>query len=158
MNPIDEYVGLRALKGAVDAKYKEAEANASDFFAENEKQGISAITSPMFGDAGGEFKRGKTKAKTVVEWNNTDWEDFDSWLDDNSAQLSAYLFQNYKPFCEWWFERTGEVPDGISRVEYTEPSKPTAPKLYRFDQQGVLDVISDGGNLFEKANALLLGE
>ena len=158
MNPIDRYVGIKAIQGVVSAKLKEAELDAQDYFSEQEREGIKSLQSVAFGDCGGEYHRGKTKAKTVIEWNNTDWQEFSDWLDENSMQLNNFLFQNYKGFCEWWFERTGEVPDGISRVEYTEPSKQTAPKLYRFDQQGVIDKITESGGFFDGANRLLLGD
>lgn len=158
MNPIDTLVGLKALKGAVDAKYKEAEVDASDYFFEMERQGISSLNSPMFGDAGGEYHRGKTKAKTVVEYNLSDWDAFSAWLYDNVDAMHRYCFAKAEEFARESVEKDGELPDGISRVEYQEPPKKTPPKLYKFDQAGVVEAIAQGGNLFEKANELLLGE
>lgn len=158
MNPIDVYVGMKALKGAVDDRFKIAEYDAADFFAEEEKKGVKSLSSPMFGDSGGEYKRGKTKAKTVVEYELADWDDFSAWLYDNVDAMHEFCFKKAEEFAKDRVERHGELPDGIDRNEFQEPPKETGPKLYRFDQQGVVERIAQGGNLFEKANELLLGD
>lgn len=158
MNPIDRFVGLKALKGAVDAEYRKAEVDAQDFFADKEREGIKSLSSTVFGDAGGEYHRGKTRAKTVVEYNLCDWDEFSKWLYDNVDAMHAFCFAKAEQFGQWRVENYGELPDGISRVEYQEPPKDTAPNLYRFDQKAVVACIAKGGNLFENANELLLGD
>lgn len=158
MNPIDRYVGLKALKGAVDAEFKSAEADAQDFFATKEREGIKSLSSTVFGDVGGEYHRGKTKAKQVVEYNLCDWDAFSAWLYDNVEAMHTFCFAKAEAFGQWQVEKQGELPDGISRVEYQEPPKETAPKLYKFEQDAVVACIAKGGNLFENANELLLGD
>lgn len=158
MNPIDRYVALKALKGAVDAEFKNAELDAADYFAEKEREGSTSLCSPVFGVSAGEYKRGKTKAKTVVEYDLADWDDFSAWLYDNVDAMHEFCFKKAEEFAKDRVEKHGELPDGIDRNEFQEPPKETGPKLYRFDQQGVVERIAQGGNLFEKANELLLGD
>lgn len=158
MNPIDRLVGLEAVKKAVEAEHKQAKLDAEDYYCEMERQGIKSLGSTVFGDAGGEFKRGMTRAKEAVWFEVDDWKQFDSWLDENRPMVLKYVFDNFAPFCEHWFSETGEVPNGIKRRVRKDPATPTGPKLYKFDQQGVLDVLMEHGGLFEGANRLLVGD
>ena len=158
MNPIDKMIGLKALKDAVNEEYKKAELDARDYFDDMEKQGIKSVGSPLFGAAGGEYHRGRTRAKTVVEYNLVDWDGFSNWLYANVDAMHRYCFAKAEAFAEDLVEKHGEIPDGVERVERQEPPSETAPKLYKYDRDGVLACIAQGGNLFEKANELLLGD
>ena len=156
MNPIDRLVGLEAVKKAVDKEHKAAKLDAEDYFAEMEQKGIKSLGSTVFGDSGGEFKRGTTRAKETVEYVNDDWEKFDKWLEANKAQVFRYVFDNHEPFCAYWVDEFGEVPDGIVRKHHKIPAGQTSPKLYKFDEEGVLEVFAELGGLFKGANILLL--
>ena len=156
MNPIDRLVGLEAVKKAVDKEHKAAKLDAEDYFAEMEQKGIKSLGSTVFGDSGGEFKRGTTKAKETVSYENDDWNEFYSWLEDNKAEVFKFIFDNYREFCPKWFEATGEVPKGVERVVRKEPPAATSPKLYGFSQDGVMSVFLEHGGLFKGANILLL--
>lgn len=158
-NPIDKLMAIDTLKADVDAAHKEAKAQAEDFLAElRDTVGTTALTSTVFGPEAGEYKYGKTRAKKAVEYNLADQDDFEGWINDNAHGVYGYLARNVADFAEWWLTETGEVPDGISRVEYEVPATVTAPKLYKLDREAVRAKLTAGGNYFEEANKLLLGD
>lgn len=158
MNPIDTLRVYTCLEKEINARLKKARIDAEDYFAEKEREGFVSLGSTVFGDAGGEFKRGKTKAKETVRYENADWDKFNGWLEANSAEVQNYVFQKYGPFCEWWIEKTGEVPDGIERKIDKVPPVKTGPKLYGADHDEVLATLMSRGGLLEGANRLLLGD
>ena len=156
--PIDRYFAAKCVKAEVDKAYKEAEAEAIYYLDESREAGKTSLISTYFGEEAGEYKRSKTRAKKVVEYNMTDMQTFNGWLYDNLDAMSAYICHNAKEFGEWWFEYTGELADGISRVEYEEPPHLKAPSIYRFDHDLVKAKLAQGGNLLDGANQLLLSD
>ena len=154
--PIDEFAVAEALKKEIDAVHKQKKQDAEDYLAEmRDSIGTTSLEPTMFPGAG-TYKYGQSRAKKEVEYNLCDKEDFDGWL--ATAKDATALFAASMPseFGKWWFEMTGEIPDGISRVEVDIPPAATPPKFYKFDVQAVKDAL--GKNLFQAANQLLLGD
>ena len=155
--PIDRYFAAKCVKREVDAAYKVAESEAAIYLDEARENGVNSLSSTYFGEDAGEYKRGKTCTKQVVEYNVPDIVDFEAWCMDNQVALVQYAKRNASDFGQWWFETTGEIPDGIARVDYEEPPKPKAPSIYRYNHELVKAKLAEGGNLLEGANKLLLG-
>ena len=155
--PIDKYFAAKCLKKEVDAAYKQAETDAVVYLDDARDQGINSLVSKLFGEDAGEYKRGKTRRKLVVEYNVPDLEEFESWCADNHIALMQYAKKHASDFGQWWFETTGELPDGISRVDYEEPPRLKAPSIYRYNHELVRAKLAAGGNLLEGANRLLIG-
>lgn len=154
---IDRLIGLEWLKKRVDAAHKDAREHAvDDLAALTGELGVTEMTSTVFGPEAGSLKYSKTRAKKVVEFNMCDDYEFGEWLDSNQNAAVIFAQRDAGAFAQWWFEETGEVPDGISRVEYVEPAKAGPAKLYRFDASVVEEKL--GGNLLASVNDLLLGD
>ena len=152
---IDRFIGLEWLKKKVDKEHKEAKEQAIDDLATlTGELGVTEMTSTLFGPGAGKVKYSQIRKKKVVEFNVTDEGEFAKWLDPGDA--CEYVGQNAVEFAQWWFERTGEVPEGFSRVEYEEPAKVGPAKLYGFDADVVEEKL--GGNLLAGMNELLLGD
>jgi len=154
---IDRYIGLEWLKKKVDAAHKEAKEQAIDDLATlTGELGVTEMTSTLFGPEAGNLKYSKVREKKVTEFNVIDECDLFEWIGDNPGATKLYARENKVAFAEWWFEQTGEVPDGVSRVEYVEPAKVGPAKLYKFDP----DVVEAkfGNNVLLGANELLLGD
>ena len=156
-NVIDRLFGLEWLKKRVDAAYKQAKLDADDELAKAKKEnGTVSMISPMFGAQAGKFQYSSTRKKEVVEYHIADGLDFTAWCNANRPAINQYVFDHAEDFGKKWFEETGEVPDGISRVTYEEPAKQGPAKLYGYKPEVVEAVM--GGKLLESMNQLLLGD
>lgn len=159
---IDKLFALKAVKGKVDEEYRLLEGECRQELLEAyEKDGTDRKTSPYFGPDAGKFSikrmRGK-KAEVRVEFNICDDEALAEWLEANHGAALRYAILNGADFGMFWFNFTGELPDGISRVEYEEPGTPDtlSAQVYSFKPEVVIDKL--GGNLLERTNELLLGD
>lgn len=156
-DPITRYMAYECLYQEVSEGRKAAKLDAEDYLAEKESEGTASLVSPLFPGAG-EYKRGKSRAKRIVEYNLTDRYELASWMNRNRLEVESYILAHAEDFGRWCVDEHGELPDGIARVEYEEPPKQTAPKLYRFDGGIVKERLAElaGGNVLEGANQLLL--
>lgn len=156
--PIDRYYAAECIKREVDKVHKEAKAAAIDYLDAAREEGRTSLISTYFGEDAGEYKRGKTRAKTVIEYGVSGMGGFDDWCADNPQALHLFAMNHAEQFGQWWFEHTGELPDGISRVDTEEPPHLKAPQIYRYDHELIKAKLAEGGNLLEGANKLLLGD
>ena len=156
--PIDRYFAAECLKREVDKAHKAAKEDAAIYLDEAREEGKTSLISTYFGEDAGEYKRGKTRAKTVIEYNVTDMAEFVYWCSENRIALEIYVKEHASEFGQWWFETTGELPDGISRVDYEEPPHLKAPQIYRYDHEAIKAKLAEGGNILEGANRLLLSD
>ena len=135
---IDRYMGLEWLKKEVDAAHKRAKADAEEeLAAKTREDGVLEIASKVFGVDAGTYHYSNTRKKAVVEYNLTDKAELLVWLMSNGGAVTDYALEDPQAFAQWWFERTGEIPDGTARVEYEEPAKRGPAKLYGFDAKVV---------------------
>ena len=158
MNPIDRYFGLECIKHEVDAQCKTAKLAADDYLAEKIEQGSPVQTSTLFGPEAGEFKRGMGKPKQIVEYNLADKDELEAWLIGNTRAAIEFALSEPEEFGRMWLETTGELPDGIARVEYEQPGQPLPAKIYKQDREVVRAKLLEMGGLLESANRLMLGE
>lgn len=162
VNKVDKLFALKALKRKIDEEYKLLEGECRQELLEAyAEDGTDRRVSPFFGSDAGKFSIKRTKAKppqTVVEFNMCDDEAFAEWIEDNHGAALRYAVLNAADFGRYWFNFTGELADGISRVEVEEPGTPEVltAQIYSFKDDVVLEKL--GGNLFEGANRLLLGD
>lgn len=156
--PIDRYFAAECVKKEVDAAHKEAKTQAQIYLDEAREKGQTSLISTYFGEEAGEYKRGKTRAKHVVEFNVCDAEELEDWVNANTYSVFLFVKGNVEVFARWIVENTGEVPEGISKDEYDEPPTMKAPQIYRFDHELVKAKLAEGGNVLEGANRLLLGD
>ena len=159
-DPIDRLFLADYMKNEVDKQYKEAKAAAEDYLAMKRAEGSASLTSTVFGEEAGEYRYSKIKAKTEIEYNECDPLGFDEWLEANILAARDYARANPAEFGEWFYERTGTLPDGISRLEVDVPARSGPPKISTQDR-GVIEAwLKDGKkeNVFEKVNELLLGD
>lgn len=154
-NAIDRLFAIESIKQKIDEVEKKAKLDAEDYLASVESTSPVQI-SELFGPDAGEYKRGRTRAKKTVEYNLADKMAFAGWLDENPKSYAKYILEHAEDFGQWWLESTGEVPDGISRVEYEIPAGYTAPKIYKPNYEHVRQVLASGGSILEAANKLLL--
>lgn len=156
--PIDRYFAAKCVKSEVDKAYKEAEAEAAIYLDEARDEGKTSLISTYFGEEAGEYKRGKTRAKKIVEYNLAYPPLLEDWVNDNTYTVFLYLKERVADFGAWCVDTNGEVPEGISRVEHDEPPHLKAPSIYRFDHELVKAKLAQGGNLLDGANRLLLSD
>lgn len=156
--PIDRYFAAECVKKEVDAAHKEAKAEAQIYLDEARDNGQTSLISTYFGEEAGEYKRGKTRARHVVEFNVCDAEDLERWINGNAYSVFLYAKANTENFAKWILENTGELPEGIAKVEYDEPPALKAPQIYRYDHEAVKRKLAEAGNVLEGANRLLLGD
>ena len=163
-NKIDALFALCWLKKKVDAAYKNAETEAAIYLDEAREEGKTALVSTYFGEEAGEYKRGKTRKKRVTEYHVLDMRDLLEWLTGNIDAARSYACNNAIAFAQYWFDNTGEVPDGISRVEYDDLPKLKKPEIYRYNQEAIESkVLSEGlprvlAQTVGGDNVLLLGD
>lgn len=156
-DPITRYMAYECLYQEVGKGRSAAKLDAEDYLSAKEMEGTASLVSPLFPGAG-EYKRGKTRAKRVVEYNLTDRYELAAWMEKNRIEVESYVLAHAEQFGKWCVDEHGELPDGIERVEHEEPPKQTAPKLYRFDGEAVKERLAEmaGGNVLAGANELLL--
>ena len=154
--PIDRYFAAKCIKAEVDKAYKEAETQAAIYLDEARDEGKTSLVSTFFGEEAGEYKRGKTRAKKVVEYNLAYPALLEDWVNDNTYTVFLYLKERVSDFGAWCVDNMGEVPEGISRVKHEEPPHLKAAQIYRFDHDLVKAKLAQGGNLLDGANRLLL--
>lgn len=154
--PIDRYFAAECVKREVDQVYKDAKAEAEIYLDKARENGQTALVSTFFGEDAGEYKRGKTRAKRVVEFNLSDSRELEDWVNGNTYTMFLFAKDFAEELGKWCMNNTGEIPDGIAYVEYEEPPKPKAPQIYRYDHELIKCKLAQGGNLLEGANRLLL--
>ena len=161
---IDRLFALKALEQKIVEERKMLEYECRDELLEAYAiDGTDRRTSPYFGNDAGKFsvKRYKAKpGKEVVEYNVTDEDAFAEWQAENADAAHLYVGVYAAEFSRWWFEQNGELPDGIARVTYETDGEPErlSAQVYSFKPDIVLEKLSEGGNVFEGANRLLLGD
>lgn len=161
--PIDTLFAVEYMKKQIDGCYKQVKLDAEDYLAsKTEQEHVTGLRSGLFGDAAGEFKYGMSREKTVTAYNLADWEAFTEWLEENQKACVQYILAHAVDFGTWWFEGdgdftgTGELPEGISRVQYVEPSHRTAAKIYR-PNYDLMGEVFRGGYLNETVQNMLGG-
>lgn len=161
--PIDMLFAVEYMKKQIDGCHKQVKQDAEDYLAyKTETEQVTGLHSRLFGDAAGEYKYERSREKTETEYNLADWEAFTEWLEGNPQACVQYILAHAAVFGKWWFEGdgdftgTGELPEGISRVEYVIPAHLKPPKIYRANYD-LMGEVFRGGYLNETVKNMLGG-
>lgn len=163
-NNIDKLFAFKALEQKVKEQREMLEYECRDELIEAyEADGTDGRRSPMFGKEAGKYSIKVYKAtpdKVTERFEMDDWDAFSDWIDANADAARDFAFVKGEAFAAYWMAKCGELPDGISLVRDVEPGKPerVSAQVYSFKPDIVIEKLSEGGNLFERANALLLGD
>lgn len=162
INPIDRLFAVEWMREKVKEAHRKATEDAEVYLAEQTALGNRELFAPSFGEDAGVYHYGKTREKEVVEYNLADWQSFTEWLEENQKACVQYILAHAVDFGTWWFEGdgdftgTGELPEGISRVQYVEPSHRTAAKIYR-PNYDLMGEVFRGGYLNDTVQNMLGG-
>ena len=127
-NKIDKLFALEAVIKELSQERDMLKAECAEELLEAyEANGDTQRRSVYFGKGAGCFSVSFSKPKPgaeVVEYNLADKDAFGEWLDENPLSYAQYILDNASGFAQKWFEETGELPEGISRVSYMTPDEP----------------------------------
>lgn len=161
---LDKLFALKALEQKITEERKLLEYECRDELLEAYKSdGTDRRTSPYFGADAGKFSVKHFKAKPgreVVTFELKDWDAFNEWVESNKDSIARCAFVKAEDFAQWWVDNNGELPDGIIRTVSHEEGKAAyeTAQIYSFKADKVLEKLSEGGNVFEGANQLLLSD
>lgn len=155
INQTDKLFALKALEKRIKTAREDLEAEVRTKLLEQyESDGTDRFRSAYFGKDAGTYTYIPPKEELAVAWAVCDTDALIEFLNEDPSIAQDFVRANAQQFGEWWLEATGEVPDGISRVTY-ETTKPGSTRL-AVKEQVIFDKL--GGNLFEAANRLMIGE
>lgn len=101
--------------------------------------------------------KGGKPSEHVSRFQVTDQQKVVDWMDETRPETDSFASANLEQFAKWWFEHTGEMPDGCDVIEYdTEPVEPTPALTVK--EALVLPAIQENPELFGEVNQLLLGD
>jgi len=130
-----------SLRSVVDDKvvemYEATGAKSFDVRVEGVKVGTFSVTVSK------EVPESVTKRFAV-----TNITALDEWArgEDARALWEAYMTSHDKEFARWYFDQTGELPDGCDLVELVTPAQPSRVKgtTIRIDPKKVADALGSG--------------
>lgn len=154
-NKIDKLFAIKAIEKKLVEERKQLESDAKLEMAQDyADSGVTQKRSVMFGKEAGTLSYIPPKDEEQIEWLISDWTALGEWLAKDPKAAEKYIFAHAQDFGQWWLDETGEIPDGIRRNTYTT----TKPGSARLAVKEDVVISQLGGNLFEAANQLLLGD
>jgi len=130
----------------------------AEFMEEYEQGGTDRKRSTVFGKEAGylTMKEGKP-SEHVTRFQVDDPQKVVDWMDYVKPETDSFASDNLEMFAKWWFEHTGEMPDGCTLFEYdTEPTKPTP--MLSVKEKVVIPMLKANNVLSGEVNQLLLGD
>ena len=156
---IDNLFAAKAVGKEIDRRVKELEDEVkAEAIAEYKNGGSDRKRSRIFGNKAGylTIKEGKPSER-VTRFQLVDVQEATDWMDATKPDTDSFAQDNLELFCKWWFEHTGECPDGCTVITYdTEPGEPTA--ILSVKEKVVLPMLMENGELFGEVNQMLLGD
>ena len=156
---VDNLVAAKAVVKEVDRRIKRFEDEVkAEFIEEYKNGGADRKRSRIFGNKAGylTIKEGKPSER-VTKFQLIDVQEATDWMDEAKPDTDSFAQDNLEQYCQWWFERTGECPDGCTVITYdTEPGEPTA--ILSVKEKVVLPILMENRELFGEVNQLLLGD
>lgn len=144
------------LRGHVDAGYR----------AEWERTGAKTFSLRFLGEKVGTYSISETKGTPdMVErrFEVADNTALDAWVrgEDSRMLWDAYMTSHRMEFARWYFEQTGELPDGCTMAECVVKGEPGGQYIGgkvsgKFDADRVLELARDN-RLFDGGSFPLLG-
>ncbi|MBQ9003057.1 MAG: hypothetical protein IJ087_14485 [Eggerthellaceae bacterium] len=155
----DLLVAAKAVEKTFAKRVKALETQVKDEFIEKYRNdGTDRMRSTVFdGKAAWMTMKGGKPSETVTKFQMTDAQAVIDWMDENRPETDSFATDNLAQFAQWWFEHTGECPDGCKVITYdTEPTEPTPALTVK--EAMVLPVLQDNPRILGEVNELLLGE
>ena len=149
-----------AYKKKVDKEWKALKSECDEeFLDEYRESGNTTKRSLLFGKGAGTYYIPINEAKPPQEVTNYALADdvaFSEWLDGNQDAAIRYAMLNAQDFARFWFNFTGELPDGTTRVAYTTEGTPETPgtptmKVKEdvvFEKMREMGLLAEGTKLF----------
>lgn len=149
-----------AYKKKVDKEWKALKAECdAEFLDEYRESGNTQKRSLFFGKGAGTYYIPIKEAQPPEEIANyevSDDEKLAEWLDANPDAATRYALLNAQDFARFWFNFTGECPEGIKRGSYTTdgvPETPGTPTMkvkedVVFEKMQEMGLLAEGTRLF----------
>lgn len=155
----DVLVAAKAIEKKIAKRVKALEIECKEEFMDSYRtSGIDRMRSTVFDPKAAymTLKGGKPSEKvTRFQLNNHDAAI--DWMDETRPETDSFATENLEQFCKWWFERTGECPDGC--VIFTYDSEPTEPTpMFVVKEDKVLPTLEENPTLLSEARVLMLEE
>ena len=161
---VDRLIVAKRVRERVEEAYKAAESAAADELATLKAETGAKEIGSMFLEGAGTYKYSTVRAKKVERYAISDNDELAEWIAENAPAVAAWLASKAgrdsvyaEQFGAWWFPLTGEVPDGMTRIEYEEPEKLGVPKVYKYDANAIDAFFEQHGGWLE-GGMLLLGD
>lgn len=155
----DVLVAAKATEKEFAKRVKALENECKAEFMERFKaDGTDRMRSTVF-DPKAAFMtmRGGKPSETVTRFQMVDAQSVINWMDEARPETDSFATDNLAQFAQWWFERTGECPDGCTVITYdTEPVDPTPALTVK--EANVLPALQANPHLLGEVNTLLLME
>lgn len=120
-----------AYKKKVDKGWKALKAECdAEFLDEYRESGNTTKRSLLFGKGAGTYYIPIKEAQPpeeVADYALSDDEELAEWLDANPDAAIRYALLNPQDFARYWFNFTGELPEGMTRVAYKTEGTPETP-------------------------------
>ena len=155
----DVLVAARATEKEFAKRVKALENECKEEFIENYKaNGTDRMRSTVFdGKAAWMTMKGGKPSVPATKFQLNDPDLFVDWMDAQKPETDSFAQDNMAQFAEWWFNKTGECPDGCVVINYdTEPVEPTPALTVK--EALVLPALQANPNLLGEVNTLLLGD
>lgn len=157
----DRYFAAKAIAKEVDSRVKELEEEVKAQAVADYKEGRGGqVRSPFFGkDAGYVTVIEGTPDREYKSLEVIDGEELANWMEEKDLDLDFMRFalEHASDFAKWYFDRTGEKPDGCDLLPHTVKGKePTARATVKKDV--VFRVLEEKRPELMKGVELLLGD
>lgn len=92
-----------------------------------------------------------------VRYSISDAQKVIDWMDATRPDTDGFASDNLAAFCQWWFEHTGELPDGFERIEGMTEGKAISAKFVVRKPEAVIEKLFDKPDLMKATIVNLLG-
>lgn len=154
----DVLVAAKATEKEFSKRVKKLEDECkSEFMKRYREDGVDRMRSTVFDSKAAwmTLKGGKPSEK-VTRFQLNDPDAAIDWMDETRPETDSFATDNIEQFCKWWFEHTGECPDGCVVLTYdSEPVEPTPCLTVK--EAKVLPELQANPNILKEVNVLLLG-
>lgn len=116
------------------------------------------MRSKLFGlkNAGLDLVEG-TDPEPFVRYSISDAQKVFDWMDATRPDTDGFASDNIEAFCQWWFEHTGELPDGFERIEGMTEGKAISARFVVRKPEAIIEQMRDMPELTKATVGNLLG-
>lgn len=155
----DVLVAARATEKEFAKRVKALETEVKQEFMDRYRaDGTDRMRSTVFDSkAAWMTLKGGKPSERVTRFQVNDMQEVIDWMDENRPETDSFARDNLAQFAQWWFEHTGECPDGCSVITYdSEPVEPVP--VLTVKEAKVLPALQDNPSMLADVNVLLLGD